>query len=115
MPLYDYKCREHGLFYALQTMDKFDQPAPCPDCGAASARVILLAPDALTMPREKHRAHETNERARHEPMLSNRDQREHDREHRDQCGCSRERTSNLIYTAQGDKMFPSMRPWMISH
>ncbi len=41
--------------------------------------------------------------------------REH--KHGKGCGCGDKpiRKSNLLYTADGNKMFPSMRPWMISH
>lgn len=115
MPLYDYKCKDHGVFYGLQTMDKYDQPVPCPECGQLSARIIRIAPEILTMAKEKKTAHETNERAQHEPITSSSEQRKHDHQHQKQCGCHKEKSSKLFYTAQGEKMFPSMRPWMISH
>lgn len=114
MPVYDYKCKDHGVFYGLQTMADYDKPKPCPQCGVACARVILMSPTILNMPNERKKAMEKNERAQHEPLHSTEDQRQHDHQHRKQCGCTK-RSSKLMYTARGDKMFPSMRPWMISH
>jgi hypothetical protein len=65
----------------------------------------------------KRKAMETNERSRHEPVFSTKERRQEDHHHRHGCGCQNHSTSksNLMYTAQGEKMFPSMRPWMISH
>ncbi len=117
MPVYDYKCKEHGVFYDLATLANSAQPVACPKCQQLSPRIILLAPEVLAMASEKKQAMERNEKARHEPLLSNPDQRaEHADMHKSGCGCaSQQRKSNLIYTADGKKMFPSMRPWMISH
>jgi hypothetical protein len=43
-------------------------------------------------------------------------QERHAHKHGSNCGCNaKKRRSNLMYTAEGNKMFPSMRPWMISH
>ncbi len=114
MPVYDYKCKDHGVFYGLQTMADYDKPKACPTCGVASPRVILMSPKILDMPKERKTAMSRNERAQNEPVHSTEDQRQHDHQHRKQCGCQK-RSSKLMYTAQGDKMFPSMRPWMISH
>lgn len=118
MPLYDYKCATHGVFQELVPVDAYDQPCECPQCGALSARVILLPPEFLSMAAERRKAFETNERARHEPVFSNREIRAdaHKHQHGKGCGCHQpKRKSNLFYTADGSKMFPSMRPWMISH
>lgn len=41
MPVYDYKCREHGLFHTLATMEDAAKPAQCPTCKAMSPRVIV--------------------------------------------------------------------------
>ncbi len=117
MPVYDYKCQEHGLFYELATMEDAHKPCACPQCGALSGRVIMFAPDVLDMAPQKREAAETNERAQHAPVVSTKARREDDEEHAKGCGCSKRKPgkSNLMYTAQGDKFFPSMRPWMISH
>lgn len=116
MPVYDYKCRDHGVFYHLQTIVAFDQPCPCPSCGDLSPRIIRIAPEVTRLTNAKREAFATNEKAQHEPIVSTKDQRQHDARHHAQCGCAHERgKSKLFYTAKGEKYFPSMRPWMISH
>lgn len=97
-------------------MEQSQTPMPCPVCEELSARVVILAPSFLDMPAEKRHAIQTNEKSQHAPEFSTRERREHDHEHRHGCGCQAEKPgSKLFYTADGDKMFPSMRPWMISH
>ncbi|TVZ41255.1 putative FmdB family regulatory protein [Alteromonadaceae bacterium 2753L.S.0a.02] len=117
MPVYDYKCQDHGIFNELATIDDAAKPAACPTCGKMSGRVIMLSPEFLNMDPDKRHAEMTNEKARHEPEFSTKERREHDHQHKHGCGCNKQKPgkSNLIYTAQGEKMFPSMRPWMISH
>lgn len=122
MPVYDYKCREHGHFYQLARMDDAAKPAACPACGVMSARVIVLPPELRGLDRDRQDAQTRNEKARHEPVFSTADSRAEadDRaRHAAQkgCGCdhTERRHSKLFYTADGKKMFPSMRPWMISH
>lgn len=116
MPVYDYKCQEHGVFFELATMDDHAKPCPCPQCGKASARVIMIAPEVLAMAPERRKAFQTNEKARHEPIVSTTETRSVKKADGG-CGCGehRKKPSKLMYTAQGDKFFPSMRPWMISH
>lgn len=117
MPVYDYKCSEHGLFYELASMDDHAKPAKCPECSTLSPRVILVPPSILEMAKEKKQGIERNEIAQHEPQFSTIDSRAENTEKvKRGCGCEhKKRSSKLMYTAQGDKMFPSMRPWMISH
>ena len=116
MPVYDYKCREHGVFYHLQTLDAYDQPCACPECGNLSPRIIRVAPEIMQMAPELLQAFATNEKAQHEPLVSTADQRQRDYKHKQKCGCDHDRKkSKLFYTAKGEKHFPSMRPWMISH
>ncbi|MAL96918.1 MAG: formamidase [Alteromonadaceae bacterium] len=117
MPLYDYKCREHGLFQELGMMAEAANPKPCPVCQALSARVIVLPPELALMDPAGREARARNEKARHEPVFSTADRRSNDAEHRQACGCMKkpEGKHQLFYTADGNKMFPSMRPWMISH
>ncbi len=117
MPVYEYKCKHHGVFYELATMDESQEPQSCPKCFQASPRIIRLAPEILDMSPAKRKAEETNERSMHEPAYSTKDRRETDHEHKQGCGCETGKPggSKLMYTATGEKMFPSMRPWMISH
>ena len=110
MPLYDYKCTEHGLFHELVPVQASGETCPCPTCGVLSARVILVAPEVLDMAPERRSAFERNERARHEPRRGNQ------HSEKEQGCCHHERHKpKVFYTAESNKMFPSARPWMISH
>lgn len=117
MPVYEYKCNDHGVFYELATLSESDKPQSCPTCASMSARIIRIAPEVLAMSPEKRKAIETNEKSQHEPVFSNKDRRENDEKHSSGCGCSKHKPggSKMMYTAKGEKIFPSMRPWMISH
>ena len=56
MPVYDYKCREHGLFNTLATMEDAAKPAECPTCKALSPRVIVLPSHIAAMDPAKRAA-----------------------------------------------------------
>ncbi|ASK33077.1 zinc ribbon domain-containing protein [Alloalcanivorax mobilis] len=110
MPLYDYKCADHGLFHELVPVSASGECCPCPHCGVLSARVILVAPALLDMAPEKRQAMARNEHAAHEPRHGN-----HATE-KDRGCCHHARDKpKVFYTAEGHKMFPTARPWMISH
>jgi len=122
MPVYDYKCHEHGVFYALATLDESSAPKPCPECGELSARIIIISPHLAKLKKEEMTAHARNEKAQFEPQFSTPESRKeahekHAHQHGSGCGCSehKKNKSMLFYTAEGHKTFPSMRPWMISH
>lgn len=123
MPVYDYKCAEHGLFHELATFEQSAQPRACPTCRQPAPRVIVLPPQLKAMAEENRRAHEHNEKSRHQPAFSNREVRAEEADKRafahkhgkHCCGDHQKRRSKLMYTADGKKMFPGTRPWMISH
>ena len=129
MPVYDYKCPEHGIFHELATMDDAEKPVKCPQCEEIAPRVLMIPPAVLDMAPDKRAAMERNEKAQFEPIMSTKDTRAEDEErrkfaekhhkHHRGCGCGHQhqdkRVSKLMWTANGEKMFPSMRPWMISH
>lgn len=116
MPVYDYKCPSHGVFHELATMADHAKPCSCPQCGVPAPRVIMVAPEFLNMDGDRRKAHQTNEKAQNEPIFST-DKSRLLKKEEGGCGCGdhKKRSSKLMYTAQGDKFFPSMRPWMISH
>lgn len=112
MPTYDYACAACGEFDALRGMSQRDQPAPCPRCGVASPRVFVAAPRLALMDFGARTALTVNERARHEPKSS----QEVRLRHPAGCGCCSSRRQTATVTAgNGNKAFPSRRPWMISH
>lgn len=117
MPVYDYKCSEHGMFYQLATIEDHAKPAICPHCQRLSPRIIVMSPAILDLADDKKKAIAMNEAAKHQPQFSTVDSRaENEEKLKHGCGCRHEkRNTKLFYTAEGNKMFPSMRPWMISH
>ena len=67
MPLYDYKCPEHGVFQELAAMADHEKPSFCPQCQTMSARIVLIPPAIAQMIKEKKEAMERNEKAQHAP------------------------------------------------
>jgi putative FmdB family regulatory protein len=113
MPTYDYACAVCGGFDAIRALAQRDEPAACPDCGGASSRVFVTAPRLALMEGGKRNAFAVNERASHEPKSS----RDYARlKHPAGCGCCcTAKRSATLTGANGNKAFPSTRPWMISH
>ena len=108
MPVYDYECRSCGVFTALRPMAACDTPCECPECTAPSQRVFLRMPGLAMMDGATRAAHTTNEKSRHAP------QRAADG-HGANCGCCKAKNNMGAATGNGVKVFPSARPWMISH
>ena len=122
MPLYDYKCRDHGLFQELAMLSESAEPQPCPECSSLAARVIVLPPALLGTGSILHDAMVRNERSQHEPLFSTpehraEEQARHGHCHGKDCGCQDKNPDKpqVLYTADGKKWFPAARPWMISH
>lgn len=114
MPTYDYDCPGCGGFDAFRTLAQRNEPAACPDCGAASQRVFVSAPRLALMNGDARAAIGVNERAQHEPKSSRDYQR---MRHPAGCGCcsTSGKRSATVTAPSGAKAFPSKRPWMISH
>jgi putative FmdB family regulatory protein len=113
MPTYDYACPGCGSFDALRPLAERDAPIACPQCGAASARVMGFAPQLGLLAGDTRLALQRNERAAHEPASSQGYAR---LRHPAGCGCCRPGAGQGARTAaNGAKAFPNRRPWMISH
>jgi putative FmdB family regulatory protein len=113
MPTYDYACSQCGGFDAFRTLAARNEAAVCPDCGGASPRVFASAPRLALMEGSTRRAMDVNERARHEPKRSGDYAR---LKHPSGCGCcSTGKRGATVTASNGNKAFPSRRPWMISH
>jgi putative FmdB family regulatory protein len=69
MPLYAYACQQHGEFESFRPIADRAQPAPCPTCSRAAARVIS-APQVMTMTPARRVAAARNEKSRHEPAVA---------------------------------------------
>jgi putative FmdB family regulatory protein len=117
MPMYHYKCRQHGVFEELQTVAQAPEPQDCPQCGQSSPRVFVISPKILDMSPARRKAMETNERNAHEPLVSSKADRDVTFDHGPSCSCcsSKPRKSRTVYLGDGSKVFPADRPWMISH
>jgi putative FmdB family regulatory protein len=119
MPTYEYDCQDCGGFDAIRNMSQRDEPCACPACGVAATRVFASAPRLACVSSDTRTAMDRNEKARHEPR-SSKDQGSYGRlKHPSGCGCcstaSKGIRSATVTGANGNKMFPSKRPWMISH
>ena len=114
MPTYDYDCPQCGGFEAFRSLSARNEAAACPACSAASARVFVSAPRLALMEGSTRSAMDVNERARHEPKRSGDYAR---LKHPAGCGCcsTSSRRGATVTAANGNKAFPSKRPWMISH
>ena len=113
MPTYDYACNDCGGFDAFRLLANRNEPATCPDCKGSSPRVFATAPRLALMDSGTRNAMATNERAQHEPKSS----AEYARlRHPTGCGCcSTAQRGATLQAPNGNKAFPSKRPWMISH
>jgi putative FmdB family regulatory protein len=113
MPTYDYACPNCGGFEAFRALNARNEAAVCPSCSAPSERVFVSAPRLALMTESTRSAMHTNERARHEPKRSGDYAR---LKHPAGCGCCSSGKRGATVTApNGNKAFPSKRPWMISH
>ena len=114
MPTYDYECSDCGGFEHRRNINERDEPLACPDCSAASMRVMSAAPRLALMADGRRRAIATNERASNEPKRSGDYAR---LKHGAGCGCcsTAGKRGSTVTGANGNKAFPSKRPWMISH
>jgi putative FmdB family regulatory protein len=109
MPVYDYECRDCGVFTALRPMSDCKASLACPTCGVDAVRTFHTAPAIAGMDAAKRAAVTVNERSAHEPRISG-------GRHGAGCSCcSRKGNDNAARPANAHKSFPKTRPWMISH
>ena len=118
MPTYDYHCAACGGFDALRSLAA-QRARALPQLRGGLARVFVSAPRLACTSPEQRRAHDTNERARHEPRRS-RDVAEGSyarMRHPSGCGCcsGASKRGSTVTAPNGAKTFPTKRPWMISH
>ena len=112
MPVYEYECFVHGQFELSRPLSQCREEQPCPQCGAASRRVLATPPGLARMPQPYHKAHAINDASRHAPKTS-----ADLKKHGPDCHCCKSRSSDRL-ARNGDseaRGFPSRRPWMISH
>lgn len=108
MPVYEYECREHGVFEALRPLAESRVAQRCPECGGVAPRVIFTAVALPAMSAAMRLAHRINENSRHAPKRSH--------VHGAGCGCAASTPkSNAARDQPAPRTFLRKRPWMISH
>lgn len=111
MPVYEYECAAHGVFEEMHPMKQSHLPQPCPECGADASRVVLSAAAFATLSTAARRAHAINEASSHAPKSSRQG-------HGAGCSCcsgNKRRSPRTASGKNGERSFPSARPWMIGH
>ncbi len=68
MPLYEYKCEDHGSFEIMLTLSERKGSIECPTCHSLSKRVFTM-PSLRGMSPSLMEAHERNERSRQAPHV----------------------------------------------
>lgn len=68
MPIYEYECREHGLFQEQRPMSRSAEGAECPGCQSLAPRV-LSATRTNVVPRHVSSAIGRNEKSQHAPEV----------------------------------------------
>ncbi|MFK8082659.1 MAG: FmdB family zinc ribbon protein [Granulosicoccus sp.] len=114
MPVYQYNCESCGHFDKSNPMSMASERVCCPRCKVPASRFIA-APFLASSSRSSIRAAGLNEVAQNEPRHSAGSVQKHN----PGCGCCGGGSSRIsgktAKNAAGDKMFPTKRPWMISH
>src|SRR5262245_53807293 len=106
MPVYDYECRECGIFTALRPMSDCRSLLACPNCGVDAVRTFQTAPAIAGIDSVKRAAIAINERSANAPRMS-------DRHHGASCTCcAGKRWGGVPKPADALKSFPKTRPWM---
>lgn len=122
MPIYEYECSAHGRFDELRGFSENRLPADCPVCGTSCQRAVSL-PRAPIMEAGLVRAHDRNERSRHEPAVHAGKLAEHAvfkgkarRGHVCSAGCRHgDGMSVAERKAQSFQTYNGPRPWVVEH
>lgn len=119
MPVYEFECTQHGRFDELRGFSQSADPAPCPVCSTSCARAVSL-PRAPVLDASMVRAHDRNERSRHEPATHKGSLDQHpvfrgkaQRGHVCSSGCSH--GSAAERKAQSFQTYNGPRPWVVEH
>ena len=77
MPIYEFECRDYGVFELGRTMAERNEPAPCPSCDQTSKRIVSL-PSLAQLATTEVKARDRNEKSRHEPKVVTRENKSAD-------------------------------------
>ena len=101
MPLYEYCCKHHGPFDEFESADNASKPAPCPECGEVSPRMVSL-PRTRVIDKATRIGMERNEKSRHEP-----------RKHVCGSGCNHDHSHAPKADPRKMHNYTGARPWVI--
>ena len=112
MPVYEYRCEEHGGFEEILPISRYNEAVCCPSCGVVATKVCS-APKLRGMSKVLMSSHEKNERSREAPHVC-------------KTGCSHSHGHKSPNKAKakgrdGEPVKPMLqsyrgrRPWVIEH
>lgn len=99
MPIYEYECRQHGVFEELRPMQRSAEGAECPSCSAPAPRVLSATRTRL-VPRAVSTAVARNEKSQHAP---------------DVCSSGHHHPPTRARARPGQAQVYRGRPWVIEH
>lgn len=107
MPIYEYRCDNHGDFSHQAEIAKRNDDCFCPTCGSIAERIIS-APSLALMSDTNRKAWARNEKSAHEPTRK--------KKHVCSSSCNHNHTSNNTSKQSGYMQSPTnARPWMLGH
>jgi putative FmdB family regulatory protein len=104
MPLYEYRCEQHGDFTQHADIASRNDVFHCPSCGSDTIRIIS-APALSLMNAGNRKAWAKNEKSAHEPM----------RKKKHSCGHDHSHDNHAQKKQEYMQASPGGRPWMLGH
>lgn len=108
MPIYEYNCKEHGIFETYRPVGLHAHPAPCSECGMLAPRAYSLTQEHKMDPLKK-KAIDRNIKNQFEPHVcgSGCDHDHDDPYSHGPAPSSRPKEAQQVYNGP--------RPWVIEH
>lgn len=105
MPVYEYRCEEHGDFTRHVEIARRNDAFNCPSCGSDATRIIS-APSLALMNNNNRKAWAKNEKSAHEPIRK--------KTHTCTSSCNHDHSSSQ---KKPEYMSAPVggRPWMLGH
>lgn len=106
MPIYEYRCEEHGDFSYQRSIQDRNEELNCPDCGSITERIIS-APSLSLMNNTNRKAWARNEKSAHEPIRKKKHVCSH--------SCNHDHGSSHTKKTEFMQASTKSRPWMLGH
>jgi len=104
MPLYEYRCEQHGDFTHHTGIANRNNVFNCPSCGSDTTRIVS-APALALMNNGNRQAWAKNEKSAHEPI----------RKKKHSCGHDHSHDNHTHKKQEYMQASPGGRPWMLGH